>query len=246
MKYTINISLAVLLWSFNPSLLFADDHSLPAFSAKYEVYLNGMHTGETERTFSRSDSNSNMYTYRSETRTTGLVALFHKDVIIEQSRMNYDQHKIRPVKYTYERTGGKKEKNIKVDFDWHNQKITNIVNETTMQFKLEPDILDKLMYQYVIMQDIKNNRLPFSYPIVSGRKIKVYDFRILGEETIETPLGKFNTVKIERVRKDNDSEEKTYLWCAHKLNYLPVKLENIDEDKDTTVAVIKAVTGFDY
>ena len=244
MKYTINMALAVLQWCFYTSMAVAGDQSLPAFSAQYKLYSNGLEIGEIDRAFSRSDTNRNIYTYRSETRTTGLAALFNKDVIVEQSSMNYDQHKIRPVKYTYERTGGKKDKNIEVDFDWHNQKITNIVNETTMHFELEPDILDKLMYQYVIMQDIKNNKLPFSYSIVSGRKIKVYDFRILSEETVETPLGKFNTVKIERVRKD--SEEKTILWCAHELDYLPVKLENVDEDRDTTVAIISTVSGFDY
>lgn len=237
------MTLAVLLWCFNPSQLLADDQSLPAFSASYKLYSNGLEIGEIDRNFSRSETNSNFYIYRSETRTTGLASLFNKDVIIEQSSMNYDQQKIRPVKYTYERSGGKKQRNIEVLFDWNNKIITNIVNETTMQFELEPDILDKLMYQYVIMQDIKNNKLPFTYPIVSGRKIKVYDFRILGEENIDTPLGIFNTVKIERVRKD--SEEKTYLWCAHKLDYLPVKVENIEED-DNTVAVIDAVSGFDY
>lgn len=243
MKYTTYITLAVLLWCVNPTLPFADEEKLPAFSAQYKLYANGLEIGEIDRNFSPSETNSNSYIYRSETRTTGLASLFNKDVIIEQSSMNYEQHKIRPVKYTYERTSGKKGKNIEVQFDWTNRKITNVVDETIMHFDLEQDILDKLMYQYVLMHDIKNNRLPFTYPIVSGRKIKVYNFRIINEETIDTPLGKFDTVKIERIRKD--SEERTILWCAHKLDFLPIKVENIEED-DKTVAVINAVSGFTY
>jgi len=244
MKFIHHITILTILLGFPCSLLFADEYSLPTFSAQYKLYANGMEIGEMDRAFSQSGTNANDYIYRSETRTTGLAAIFHKDKIVEQSRLNFTQQKIRPMQYTYQRTGGKKERNIDVKFDWNNQKIINIVNDTTMHFDLEQDILDKLIYQYVIMRDIQNNKLPYTYPIVDGRKIKIYDFRLLNEETIETPIGTFKTVKIERVRQN--SEDKTYLWCAPDLQYLPIKVENIETDSWTTVAVINSLTGLGY
>jgi len=244
MKFIHYITILTILLGFPCSLLFADEYSLPTFSAQYKLYANGMEIGEMDRAFSQSGTNANDYIYRSETRTTGLAAIFHKDKIVEQSRLNFTQQKIRPMQYTYQRTGGKKERNIDVKFDWNNQKIINIVNDTTMHFDLEQDILDKLIYQYVIMRDIQNNKLPYTYPIVDGRKIKIYDFRLLNEETIETPIGTFKTVKIERVRQN--SEDKTYLWCAPDLQYLPIKVENIETDSWTTVAVINSLTGLGY
>ena len=244
MKSVYYITIFTILTGLPCSQLYADEHSLPTFSAQYKLYASGMEIGEMDRAFSQSGTNSNDYIYRSETRTTGLAAIFHKDIIVEQSRLKFIQQKIRPMQYTYQRTGGKKERNINVKFDWNNQKITNVVNETTMQFELEQDTLDKLIYQYVIMRDIQNNKLPYTYPIVDGRKIKTYNFRLLNEETIETPIGTFQTVKIERVRQN--SEDKTYLWCAPDLQYLPIKVENIEKDSWTTVAIINSLTGLGY
>ncbi|MCK5668633.1 MAG: hypothetical protein KAI15_06075, partial [Gammaproteobacteria bacterium] len=35
----------------------------------------------------------------------------------------------------------------------------------------------------------------------------------------------------------------TILWCASELNYLPIKVENIDDDGSITTAMIDTLTG---
>jgi len=186
-------------------------------------------------------SNPDEYIYKSETKTTGLVALFHKDHIIEESKLRINNNSLNAIDYSYKRTGGKKKRIINVKFDWDNRLIINKVNDTTQEFPLENNTLDKLMYQYVVMRDLQKGNLPVSYSIVDGRKISNYRFELHGEEKLVTPIGEFNTIKI--VRKKQGSENKTYLWCAPDLQFLPVKVINIEKDSWTTTAIIVSVSG---
>lgn len=221
--------------------LQAEEGALAEFEATYKLYGNGMEIGVMSRAFTQSESNSNEYIYRSETHTTGLAAIFYKDRIIEQSKLIMIERDIRPLDYSYQRTGGKKDRIINVSFDWNNQKITNVINDTTMHMPLNNNVLDKLLYQYAIMLDLKKNNFPSAYAFVDGRKIKTYNFNLAGEEDLETPIGIFKTIKV--VRHKPGSEDKTYLWCAPALQYLPIKVENIEKDSWTTVAVIDSLNG---
>jgi len=222
----------------------AEDDAINEFEATYKLYSKGMEIGVMARAFTRSGTNNSEYIYRSETHTTGLAAIFHKDKIVEQSILILNENSLRPLDYSYTRTGGKKNRIIKVNFDWKNQKITNVVNDTTMLMPLNNNVLDKLIYQYVIMRDLKKNNFPASYTIVDGRKIKSYNFDLDGEEILETPIGTFKTIKV--VRHKPNSDDKTYLWCAPALQYLPIKVENIEKDSWTTVAVIESLNGLTH
>ena len=58
-------------------------------------------------------------------------------------------------------------------------------------------------------------------------KKKNYIFEVVGEEEIDTKLGKLKTLKL--VRKREDSDRESIFWSAPEMHYLPVKIE-ITED----------------
>ncbi|MGH8248316.1 MAG: DUF3108 domain-containing protein [Gammaproteobacteria bacterium] len=211
------------------------------FEASYSLYSRGAKIAKMQRVFRRLGNG--LYLYRSETRTTGLIALFRKDHIVEQSTWLLNKDSLRPLQYLYEHNGGSKDRNVAVIFDWDTRRITNTVNGQSWLIPAEPDVMDKLLYQFAVMYDLRSGRTPQRYTIADGGKIKSYDFQALGEETIETPLGSLQTLKFSRHREGSDRE--TTLWCAPKLEFLPVKVENIEKDGLTTVAVIDTVTGLD-
>ena len=62
-----------------------------------------------------------------------------------------------------------------------------------------------------------------SYPVISRGKLKQYNYQIIGREVLNTPLGPLNTVKVQRVRKDN--KRQTIVWLATDWDYLTVGLE---------------------
>ena len=64
----------------------------------------------------------------------------------------------------------------------------------------------------------------FSYPVISRGKLKQYDYRVVGNEVLETAIGPLATVKVERV-VDADSNSQFTAWLASDWEHLIVKLE---------------------
>jgi hypothetical protein len=210
-----------------------------AFEAHYSLYRAGAKVAEMLRVFTRLDDG--IYRYRSETRTTGLFSVFRKDHVIEQSNWRLQDGELRPLQYLYEHSGGKKDRNVAVTFDWEAQRITNTVNGHSWRMPAEPKVMDKLLYQLAIMHDLKAGRSDLAYTIADGGKIKTYNFELLGEETISTPLGKLDTIKVSRLRVN--SKRETVFWCAEKLHFLPVRVENIETDGGKTTVLIDSIAG---
>ena len=209
------------------------------FEANYSIKIKGAKVAEMTRKFSKLDNGN--YQYHSETVTTGIVSLFRKDRIVETSHWYLDNPEFIPLNYFYDHSGSKKKRKVNISFDWDNNRITNSIDGSSWKMPAEPRVLDKLLYQLAIMYDLQAGGKNLSYTVADGGKTKIYNFEYLGEETIKTPLGALETVKLER-HKPN-SRRKSTLWCARDLSYLPVKVENIEKDGRVTVALIQSLTG---
>jgi hypothetical protein len=211
---------ALALW-----LLFAATAAatgpLPAFDAQYNIRGFGFQIGEFRSTLSNSQDGN--YRYETETRTVGFVAHFNSDVIRERSNWMWHNAVIRPLNYTYERTGGKKERTAKLNFNWARGTVENTVDGETWKMPIHDGVLDRLVVQLSMMLDLKAGKNDMEYTFADGGKLKSYRFRIIGKESIETPSGVYDTVKLERVV--DDDKRSTMLWCAPKLHYLPVRID---------------------
>ncbi len=216
---------------------------IPDFSANYAVKLNGIQAGELKRTLETDSTGLRHFTSISQAK--GVFSFFKPDVIEETSLWKLKDNTVRPEFYRYLRTGGKKEKSLEMRFNWPEMTAYIDDQEHPWQLQIEHNTLDKLVYQISLMRDLAQHKGDeINYRIADGGKLKTYQIRILGQERIKTPLGEIDAVKLTRHRnKDNDRE--TTLWCAPALNYLPVKLEHI-EDGTTFTAVLRRLKGMDY
>jgi hypothetical protein len=225
-------------WLYLPGCIAAD--RLPGFfEVTYTLHSKGTQFAEMNRSFTHAGNGK--YIFRSVTHATGFFSLFRKDNIIEESQWSVNEPQLRPLHYTYQHTGGKKDRYVDIVFDWDNNKITNKVGDSIWYMQLQPEILDKLLYQLAIMRDLERGKSPQSYTIADGGKIKSYQFELLGGETIQTPIGDLQTVKLARYKPN--SQRKTIFWCAVTLNHLPIKVENTEKDGRITTALIKSLKG---
>ena len=229
--YCAFLSLAV-------NVTVAAEEEPPFFMATYKLFSSGLEIAQMERRLQKQGEEG--YIYSSITHTVGIVAMLHKDHIVEESQWNLVDNLIRPLNYTYIRSGGKKNRRINIDFDWDNKIINNVVNERYRQMPLQTGILDKLLYQYALMRDLMNHQAEIAYEVTDGRKMKKYDFAIMEEEFVKTPLGPLQTVKLQKVKHDDKS--KLIIWAASSLKFLPVKVESTDDDGTTTTAIIQTLT----
>ncbi len=194
---------------------------LPSFDAQYSIRGFGFQLGEFRSTLQNSSDDN--YRYETETRTVGFIAHFNKDVIREQSQWVWHDKMIRPLTYTYQRTGGKKERAAKLSFDWARGVVVNTIDGETWKMPIHNGVLDRLVVQLSMMLDLKAGKRDMEYTFADGGKLKSYRFRIIGKERIETPSGTYDTVKLERVM--DDDKRSTMLWCSPELHYLPVRID---------------------
>jgi uncharacterized protein DUF3108 len=232
-----------LLYSLiSASICLADDKIPAFFEANYTLYSNDTKVGLMERRFfQREDGN---YTFRSESKTTGFIALIKKVHILEESTWNLIGSYFTPLNYTYHHTKGKKKRDAEITFNWEKKQITNSVNESTWYMQTQTGIQDKLLYQLTIMSDLKSGHIPENYVIADGGKVKQYIFKRIADETLKTPLGEFKTLKLS-MHKTNKKQE-TFLWCAYDLDFLPIKVTNTEKDDRLSTAIIKSLKGFEF
>lgn len=228
----------ILLFCFSHAA-FASD--IPDFSANYLVKLNGIQAGELKRTLTTDDNGQRRFSSVSQAK--GVFSFFKPDVIEENSVWTLEKDRVTPHEYLYLRTGGKKEKYLRMLFDWPNKQVSIDDKEHPWQLKIKKGVLDKLVYQISLMRDLDKGIEQIDYRIADGGRLKTYTIQVLGTEIITTPLGQIETIKLTRQReKPNDRE--TTLWCAPALNYLPVKLEHVEDDTVFT-ALLRRLTGIE-
>jgi hypothetical protein len=237
MKKTTQLFLITLLLC--TTSLRAEDNLPPPFEASFKIFRKGAEVGEIHR--SLNQLNNGEFNYRSETNSTGLVSLFYKLNILEESHWHLQDQLLQPLDYSYRRIKKKKERHKETVFDWSKNQAYSVDNGKKSTLDLKPGMTDKLLYQIDIMRSLELGRHPTTYTVIDGTKIKTYHFETIGEESLDTPIGQFNTVKL--VRQNAGEKEKSILWCAIALHYLPIKVENTDEDGSVTTVMINQLSG---
>lgn len=208
------------------------------FEARFSLSAQGTKIGETA--WSVKALAPGLYAYESRSITAGIVAMFRKEQIVERSEWRLDDGYLQPLNYSYQRVGGKKNRTVRVLFDWEKKLVHNTAKGHSWRMPVPVGTLDKLSYVLVLMGDLAAEKKELQYQIADGGRLKLYRLRIEASERLETALGPLETVKIRRLR-DTDKRE-TLLWCAKNLGYLPVKIEHRERD-GTLLMHIVAVEG---
>ena len=91
------------------------------------------------------------------------------------------------------------------------------------------------------MNDLAGGMREVRYAVADGGKTKYYLLKVVGNEQIDTILGPLQTTIVERSRKDKT--RLTRIWCADLFNFLPVRLEHIEDD-GTVQVTLTALEGF--
>lgn len=223
-----------------PQGLWAQD--IPDFSANYLVKINGLQAGELKRTLETNSDGTRLFSSSSQAK--GVFAFFKPDLVEEQSLWQKKADHIQTIQYIYQRSGGKKPKFMQLDFNWNNNTLSIDDQKQPWSLELKPNTLDKLVYQLSLMSDLSSDATELTYQIADGGKLKTYRIEILGTETVTTPLGKIEAIKLKRHR-DKPKDRQTILWCAPSLGYLPVMLEHTEKGGSVFTAELRKLKGID-
>lgn len=212
------------------SQLVAESKAPVEFDNLYKAKLYGFNVTVTNRL---TKTGNNQYDL-----------LFKADAMIgsvtETSSMEWlkDKKTMRPLHYVYSRKGLGKKRNADLTFNWQENSVTNKVDNSRWQMNIVENVQDKLSYQVQLAQELRAGKKDFVYQIADGGELKEYRFEVMGEEILETPLGKVKTLKVKRSRSNN--KRVTYAWVAPDWHYLLVRLQQQEGGKDNTIYITKA------
>lgn len=211
---------------------------LDPFVATYMVSSMGLEGIQVTNTLTLDGDKKQSYHFKSYSIPVGLLALKKDETRDEQSEGGIINNTIQPERYIYVQIReGKTRRDVELKFDWQKKQVSNHHKHKQSKWRMpiKSHTVDKLSYQLSLMLRLKkasinnNKDKHFSLFIADGGKLKSYDFTILDEEQINTPLGKLETIKI--THKRHNTDKVITLWCAPKLNYLPVKIIQDEKDK---------------
>jgi len=217
-----------------PWLSAASIEQIPDFSARYTVNKADLNIISLTITLERGPGKIE---YRSAAEPIGIASWFFGDHRIhEYSGLKQVAGNIVPLEYKYTHKGSDENENEQYIYDWRRNIAHVNYRGEARTFKIPDGTLDNFSLQLALMLDACAGQKEIAHPLISKGELKTYTFTNLGRETIETPLGIFESIKLER-RKD-DEENTTYTtWYAPELHYLPVKFEN-REDGDVELSII--------
>lgn len=163
--------------------------------------------------------------------------------ITETSSFKIEGSAVIPLEYQYHRSGIGKKRDAVLSFDWETNTVLNDVQNQPWRMDVPVGAMDKLLYQFKLREDLlaayqSGDPWPeLEYTIADGGQLKTYSFKVIGEEMIETPLGKMNTIKAARVN-DNRDRESTF-WLAPDYDFLLVRFQQMEADGDGFELLLK-------
>jgi len=217
-----------------------NDPPLRPFEIDYEISRSGLTIITMKRRLLQTGTDE--YRFESHSRPTKTISWLIKDRITEHSRWQYQQQHLRPLHYHYQRSGGKKKSRIELDFDWQQGIVNDSERKPVWSKKIPPHTSDKLLYQLQLMLDLQAGKQTFSYTIADSGKLRHYDFKTVGSETLQLPLGRYETIKLYR----NSGPRSTTIWCAPELNYLPIRIEHKEKDGSIMQANATRIKGLPF
>ena len=194
---------------------------LNTYSINYKASA-GLATASATRSFLKSTTNSYELVNTIEVSAAAQSILN----MTERSKITLsDSQQLIPLSYSMRQTGYiNKSENI--EFDWVQSIATISTAEQSQIVEIEDEIFDKLSHQLNIHNNIRKTTNKISFNIIDESGIQEYQYSILGYEDIDTPLGQFSSVKIER-NLPKSSSRSVIFWLSSEWEGVLLKMDQM-------------------
>ena len=125
-------------------------------------------------------------------------------------------------------------------FDWTTNQAIGTVGEDEVTLQLEGVSHDNVSIQYQLMHDLLRESPQATYVLFDVDKMRIANVRNIGTKTVKTKAGDYEVVGIQHQKEG--SLRITTLWCAPKLDYLPVIIEQHRKNKLNFRATLTSYT----
>ncbi len=202
---------------------------LQPFIALYEVKYGRMGIGDSRLELQRADG-PGRWVLKSEADASGLARLIAGNTLVQTSTILVEAGEVRPLRFKFDDGQERKQEDIELGFDWATRRVTGTAKGELVDLPLEANAQDPVSNQLAAMLDLLQGRQPEPYAMYDSPKgPKVYAYRFVKREPLETAAGTFDTVVYATSREGSSRE--TMLWLAPALGYLAVQVESYRKGK---------------
>ena len=202
--------------------------ALPALAAPaqhveiaYDLSRNGMAVAEMVE---RLEHDGKTYRLSGQLKGKGVFAL--RGDAARTSRGTIGADGLHPVEFEDKRTG---RDTSRAKVDWTAKTLTLQGKEGAAETKpLPADLQDRLSFPYSFSFRVPGNA-PVPVSITDGKGISTSSYKAAGRETIKTPAGDFEALRLEREKKEPD-DRTSEIWLATKHGYVPVRILVVEKD----------------
>lgn len=146
---------------------------------------------------------------------------------------------LRPHEFEDKRSG---RDTARADFNWAANTLALQYKGPAQSVPIPAHPYDRLTQLYAFAFRAPAAGEPVQMNVVDGRGVSAYTFEVAGRETLKTPAGEFETVKLVK-RKSAPGDRGTEIWLAPKQHYLPVRLLVVEKDGTRTDQVATRISA---
>ncbi|OXL18244.1 DUF3108 domain-containing protein [Psychrobacter sp. DAB_AL32B] len=197
-------------------------------SANYSFTVEDKYKGTATRTLNKS---GNTWKYDVNARVAGVASA------AQHSTFTVNGNAVIPTQAstTYKLLGiGRTHK---LDFNPSSKKVVSNYRGKSTTMTMAQQAFDDLSLEVQIRQDLLNGKFSGNYYMAKHDKIEKTPFKKSGNTKITVPAGTFDTVRVDRIHDDNSRS--TSFWLAPSLDYLPVKVSQINDGKKMDLELTK-------
>lgn len=229
------LATAAALWHAGAPALDVREHLQPR-ADRYRVQWSGISLGEG--TIALYEEADGCYRFESTTDPVALVRWTYGSPR-EQSRFCVRDGRIVP--QTFEYVNDKREKdNFRLDFDWADREVRMLRHgEMSVRELPEGEAYDRFVIReavrlWVLRHAAGDAEPQASFTMVDDDRIKTYHFAIGEQETVDTPSGEVEALRVDRI----DDRRPHRYWLDPQRGYLPVKIEQL-KDGDVELRMVR-------
>ena len=196
--------------------------TLAPFAAEFRIYVNRLPTPVKAELVLEPAGSEDYYHMLLEAHS---FLLTNK----EESYFHWRNCQPRTDRYVHEFKGFGQHRYHHMTFQWDPPRVHNESEEDAASMDIPPDTLDELTIllrgRCVFARGDKEYTVKSAY----GDRLRTHHFIVIDRQTIDTPLGKLDTLVVEKKREgDSKKKRRTLFWVAPKLDYMVVKARHIE------------------
>ena len=205
------------------------------FTATFLAEYRGIEGGTLTFTFAH-DAASNQYTYETRVNPSLLARFLVSPNAIERSVMTIDADGVHPQSWKVDdgKSGSREDGDLQ--FDWANQHVRGTIKGKPVDLPTVAGLQDRISVQIAVMSALVRGVDPGTIAMVDDDHIKYYAYKKTRSETIDTKMGKIDTVVYEGARENSNRVSR--FWLAPSMGYAPIRAEQERKGKVETVMTL--------